>query len=199
VTDSSQAVRRTQAERSASTRKRIIDATIECLVEKGHGGTTTLEVQGRAKVSRGALLYHFPSRAELLVGAIDHLIEAQRRELAGVLATRGPLPLDGAIDTLWSGFNSFLATAAAELWSAARTDVELRALLARHDRALNREVRELCTELFGSSSRHLNFDLTLATLIDAMHGAARASVVRSDRAMAARVAGWKQLAHVLLS
>ena len=39
---------RTQGERSAAMQRRLLDATIEALYDKGYGGTTTLEVQERA-------------------------------------------------------------------------------------------------------------------------------------------------------
>src|SRR5262245_11831889 len=54
---------RTQQERRDQTRGRILDAAVESLIEAGVAGTTTLEVQKRADVSRGALLHHFPSKA----------------------------------------------------------------------------------------------------------------------------------------
>ncbi len=34
--------RRTQEQRSAQTRAKLMDATVECLVEFGYGGTTTI-------------------------------------------------------------------------------------------------------------------------------------------------------------
>ena len=37
-------IRRTQEERSADTRARLLDATIDCLYERGYTGTTTTEV-----------------------------------------------------------------------------------------------------------------------------------------------------------
>ncbi|MGC1150849.1 MAG: TetR/AcrR family transcriptional regulator, partial [Mycobacterium sp.] len=42
-----QRVRRTQAERSAAMRTRLLDATIECLVSYGYAGTTTPRVAER--------------------------------------------------------------------------------------------------------------------------------------------------------
>lgn len=51
-------VRRTQAERSAQTQARLIDATIRCLIERGYSGTTTTAVCERAEVSHGSLLHH---------------------------------------------------------------------------------------------------------------------------------------------
>ncbi|HVV76480.1 MAG TPA: TetR/AcrR family transcriptional regulator [Mycobacteriales bacterium] len=190
--------RRTQAERSAATRSRILAATVDCLVEVGHAGTTTLEVQRRAEVSRGALLHHFPSRAELLVAAVYQLFEAQR-DVVGpeVLRAREIGGIDGGIDVLWMSFHSPLAVAIDELWSAARNDDELRDAIAKEDRNARAEIRRLCDALWPDYVSHPNYELALPILIDAMHGAARARVVRSDRATAKRLQGWKQLLHEL--
>ena len=64
---------RTRSERSADSRLLILDAAVACLVEDGYAGASTLAVQARAGVSRGRLLHHFPSRAQLLVAAAEHL------------------------------------------------------------------------------------------------------------------------------
>lgn len=68
-------VRRTQAERSASTRARILEAAVSCLDEAGYGATTTVSVAAAAKVSRGAMLHHFPSKADLMLATLTHVIE----------------------------------------------------------------------------------------------------------------------------
>src|SRR5215471_3557154 len=57
---------RTQQQRRDETRRALLDAAVESLIDVGFARTTTLEVQRRADVSRGALLHHFPSKAELL-------------------------------------------------------------------------------------------------------------------------------------
>src|SRR5262245_14960415 len=80
---------RTQQQRRDETRRALLDAAVESLIEVGFARTTTLEVQRRADVSRGALLHHFPSKAELLVAAVDHLAEMRARELK-VLASQLP-------------------------------------------------------------------------------------------------------------
>jgi AcrR family transcriptional regulator len=84
---------RTQQQRRDETRRALLDAAVESLIEVGFARTTTLEVQRRADVSRGALLHHFPSKAELLVAAVDHLAEMRARELK---AFASQLPAEGA-------------------------------------------------------------------------------------------------------
>src|ERR1700754_2868632 len=69
--------RRSNAERSATTRSRLIAACIECLIKVGHAATTTTLVLKTAHVSRGAMLHHFPSRAKLLLATAEHIEEQQ--------------------------------------------------------------------------------------------------------------------------
>jgi AcrR family transcriptional regulator len=72
----------------------ILDAAVACLVEGGYAAATTLRVQTRAGVSRGRLLHHFPSRDELLVAAVRHLVDGQTRGLLRDRAERHGEPAD---------------------------------------------------------------------------------------------------------
>jgi AcrR family transcriptional regulator len=67
--------RRTQAERSETTRKQLIDAAIKLIRAKGFGGLRTVEVSELAGVSRGALLHHFKNRHELVVAVLTYVNE----------------------------------------------------------------------------------------------------------------------------
>lgn len=79
VTDAAKPVRRTQAERSASTRARILKAAVTCLYREGYGATTTVSVAASAKVSRGAMLHHFPSKADLMLATLNHVLDLNQR------------------------------------------------------------------------------------------------------------------------
>lgn len=168
-------VRRTQAERRASTRASLLQATIDCLIELGYSGTTTQEVQQRAGVSRGALTHHFASKADLLLAAMDRLYEdfsASVRDLADTLPV-GEERIRPAIRLLWGRFNGPLFLAAMELWVAARTDSELRAALLPHERRLGGQLRELATELFGESvAAHPAAETVYQVLLTSMRGQA---------------------------
>lgn len=83
---------RTQQQRREETRRALLDAAVESLIEVGFARTTTLEVQRRADVSRGALLHHFPSKAELLVAAVDHLAEMRAKEMKAFASQLPPDP-----------------------------------------------------------------------------------------------------------
>ena len=62
-------------------RPRLLEATVDCLVEHGWSGTTTTLVSRRAGVSRGAQLHHFPTKNDLVVAAVEHLSELRGEEL----------------------------------------------------------------------------------------------------------------------
>src|SRR5205823_12845827 len=80
------APRRAQAERRAETRGRLLDATLECLAELGYAGTTATEVVRRAGLSRGAQVHHFPTKAELVVAAVEHLFQRRHEEFRQAFA-----------------------------------------------------------------------------------------------------------------
>ena len=63
-------------------RARLLEATVDCLVERGFAGTSTTLVSERAGVSRGAQLHHFPTKNDLVVAAVEHLTEVRGAELA---------------------------------------------------------------------------------------------------------------------
>lgn len=135
--------RRTQAERRASTRGALLEATIDCLVEYGYADTTTTRIVERAGVSRGAQVHHYPTKAALVAEAVAHL--AKRRtaeffdEVTGRdLAVRGQVK--ALLDEIWAVHSSPLFAASMELVVAARTDPELRERFAEIDRDVNREI-----------------------------------------------------------
>ncbi len=136
--------RRTQEERTAQMRVRLLDATIECLVRLGYAGTTTTAVAERAGVSRGAQLHHFPSKEELVLAALEHLFYRREREFRAAFA-RLPAGADRtavAIDLLWKIVRSDIFYAWLELAIAGRTD-----------KKLGRRVRELGNRVAAEADR----------------------------------------------
>src|SRR4051794_34312081 len=73
---------RPNVERSAETRRKLLDATIDSLVELGWAGTSTTEVVRRAGVSRGAQVHHYPTKSELVLAAVEHLLLRRVDEFA---------------------------------------------------------------------------------------------------------------------
>src|SRR5690242_10649227 len=117
--------RRTQEERTTATRRALLDATVECLVEYGYHGTTTTRVVERAGVSRGAQVHHFPTKTALVLAAVQHL--ATKRADGFIAGLHGSADWAGdLLDLLWDAHQGPLFEASMELWIAARTDAELR-------------------------------------------------------------------------
>ena len=183
-----QATRRTQAERSAATQARLLDAALDCLVELGYAGTTTTVVAERAGVSRGAQLHHFPTRAALVAAAVEHLYgrltEAYQAGFARL--PRGADRLRAAIDLLWSMFTEPRYAAVLELFTAARADAELRAHVRPIAERHQANVYHLARAYFPQAARlGTEFDAVLTLVLDAMQGMASTRIVHDHGASAA--------------
>lgn len=197
---------RSRSSKTADSRLLILDAAVACLVEDGHAGASTLAVQARAGVSRGRLLHHFPSRAELLVAAADHLattkLEEVRVRAAALMADQptGRERVDRAIDLMWATFQEPPFWAAMELWTAARTDPALRAALRSGERPLRAAIAAVADGIWGPeiTGSPLYTDLT-ETLFTSMRGVALLYAFE-DRPAATdpHLALWKRLAARLL-
>jgi AcrR family transcriptional regulator len=142
--------RRTQAERSAETRARILDATIACLQDLGYARTSTAEIARRAGVSRGGQVHQFPTKADLVTSAVEHLLARRRAEFIEAF-DRLPAARDriaAAIDFLWSMVQGETFDAWLELLIAARTDDELRPAVASMTERLRDTVETTFRALF---------------------------------------------------
>lgn len=78
--------RRRNVDRSAATRRQILDATIKCLDQWGYGAVTNIKVADAAGVSRGAMMHHFPTRQALIVSTIEFAYANQSEMRAAELA-----------------------------------------------------------------------------------------------------------------
>lgn len=138
--------------RGRTTRARLVAAAIDSLTEGGYAATTTIEVASRARVSRGAQLHHFPTRASLLAAAVDQLLVVRIEEFRRAFAHAEPGSgrVDSAIDLLWSLYQGPTFAAWVELWIASRSDLELRAVVVETDRRFIAESRAIAAEIFAS-------------------------------------------------
>jgi AcrR family transcriptional regulator len=193
---------RTQQQRRDETRRALLDAAVESLIDVGFTRTTTLEVQRRANVSRGALLHHFPSKVELLVAAIDHLAYmrgAQLKALASELP-EGRARTDAVLDLLWQCFSGEFFQVSMELRTAARTDAELRPVLVAAERALRERILGQARTLFGREvSEHPGLERALDLTLQLMIGAAMTRVLHDDPRLRELIEDWKQLFPVVLT
>jgi len=125
-------VRRTNAERSAIAQRKLIDAALKTLYLEGYQATTTDLVARRANVSRGAMLHHYPSRADLIMAVAQHILTSQaleRRERLDALG-KGPERFFGAADISWEIQKQPATIALLEIMLASRSDRALKKRMA---------------------------------------------------------------------
>jgi AcrR family transcriptional regulator len=116
--------RPTQQERSASTQRAVLDATLDCLRRHGFANTTLQRIEKSAGMTRGALLYHFPTKQALFAAALVHFYRLRIERLETLVKARKPdLRASLAIihQEVQEGFPLTL-----EFMTAMRTEVALR-------------------------------------------------------------------------
>ncbi len=194
---------RTQAQRRDEMRRVLLDAAVDSLVEHGFAGTTTLEVQRRAGVSRGALLHHFPSKAELLVATIGHLAEMRALELKAraIDLPAGPARIDAVLDLLWECFAGPLFQVTIELRAAARTEPELRRVLTAAERGVRDGILHQARAMMGKDvAAAPGFEQAIDLTLHLMIGAATTALLHGEEArIGGLVRRWKTLFPLVLS
>jgi len=193
--------RRTQAERSATTCGRLLDATIDCLLDLGYAGTTTTEVSKRAGVSRGAQLHHYPTKAALVTAAVEHLYMQRHAEFVAAMKKlpAGPDRLLASIDLLWTMVSGRTFYAWLELAVAARTDPELRESVAAITRRFTETVDRTFADLFGAEGALGPVsDVGPAFAFALMEGLALHRIVLDDGRLPQILETFKNLARLFL-
>ena len=138
-----------QAGRGAATRAKLISATIATLNALGYTATTTIEVVRRAHVSRGAMLHHFSTRAELLLATAEHILREQEFERREVLRTveRGEPRFYSITDAMWNTMQQPEGVALTEIMLGARSDSEIHAPFSALMKSFNRRLLDGPNEL----------------------------------------------------
>ncbi len=137
--------RRTQAERRATTRRAILNATLEELDAVGYASLTTASVVARAGVTRGAQAHYFATKADLVVQALRHITDQLIEELIAAPPKRSESVREQyglLLQRLWELNAGIASTALIELWVASRTDPELAEHLDRFQKEINRHLGE---------------------------------------------------------
>ena len=162
--------RRTQAERRESTRTALLDAAVECLIDEGYAAVTTRGVAERAGVSQGAQQHYFDGRVDMVVQAVGHLsqrLAEQSREQIRTGQRDERRRMQTLLDRMWDIHTGPAFQTAADLWAAARTDLELREPIENLGRDLDRQLAQLIAEvlptLANTDSGRTLIDVAMAT------------------------------------
>jgi AcrR family transcriptional regulator len=178
-----------QEERTRAMRARLLEATVELLVEKGYAGTSTTLVSERAGVSRGAQLHHFPTKQDLVVAAVQHVTEVRGAELAAAAENlpTGPKRTRAVLQVLGDHFTSPVFTAALELWVAARTDPDLLAEVAPLELKVGRETHRMTLDLLGADESQPGVRELVQATLDLVRGLGLANTISDDRRRRTRI------------
>lgn len=140
--------------RAEATRRHLMDATVEALVACGYAGTTTQEVCRRAEVSRGTMLHHFPTRHDLLLAALQHVLSERVATFIADRQQEGELSRGEFLQRMWAQWQGPALVAWLELAVASRTDAVLRERMRPTMLAFDQLVQHAFAELrpFGELS-----------------------------------------------
>ncbi len=170
-------------------RQRLLDATVECLVERGWSGTSTVLVSERAGVSRGAQLHHFPTKNHLVLAAVEHLWESRGAAYRAALAElpAGPDRIRRIMHVLGEHFSSDLYVAALELWVAARSDESLHTAVVRLEHKIGGGAHRLTVEALGVDESVPGVRELVQATLDLVRGLGLANTLTDDSARRRRV------------
>jgi AcrR family transcriptional regulator len=122
---------RTQQQRREDTIARLLDATIDTIIEVGYARASAKVITQRAQVSDGALFRHFPTMGDFMAAVAQEagrrLIELGVRKAAEIPADKPSL--EEVLTILRDVTADPTNTVIQELAVAARTDEKLRATL----------------------------------------------------------------------
>jgi AcrR family transcriptional regulator len=140
--------------RSAATRRRLLDAAVEILVEEGYAGISAATVARRAGVSRGAHQHHFANRETLAIESVRHMSERELELLRAKIAQlpRGRSRVSGAIDFIFELYSGTFFAAILELSLAARREPLLREAVAEEEREMSETIHQLGIEVLGEEA-----------------------------------------------
>lgn len=182
-----------QAQKSAMTRDRILDAAINCFISLGYTNVTTAKVAQSAGVSRGAMLHHFPSKTELIQAAVEYLhnklLQDYTERVSAIPASlKGAKRRRAALDAYWEHLVGDLFVVYHELCVASRSDPELRAILEESQKRFEEHVRECNETLFDEwRDRGDRFLLAMDVTKFMMEGMATSTLMTDRKARVARL------------
>ena len=159
------------------TRKQILDTAMRLFAELGYDRAGNASIAEACGITRGAMLYHFPTREDLVAAAALHIQDARETafEQEAKRLKHGQDAVDGAIDAYWQLLGSTPFAAFLALERAARSDAEVAKAIRPAQEAFDRAAMGRTTPSFllaGSNARfQAGRDLARFAL-DGLHRAA---------------------------
>src|SRR5579862_9298874 len=134
---------------AAATRARLIDATIDCILEEGFYRASSNRIAKRAGVTWGVIQHHFGTREGLLLAAFQEgmreLIDTL--ESAAIVGETFETRLESLADVIWAFYRQPRFIAYEQLTLNLLRDPTIDAATSRHVRRQQARIGELLTSL----------------------------------------------------
>ncbi|MEM8924219.1 MAG: TetR/AcrR family transcriptional regulator [Actinomycetota bacterium] len=142
--------RRTQAERSATTRTALLAAATEIILRDGNADVRLVEVAAHAGLTKGAIQHHFATKTELLAALVEAGWRDLIRRLDGEEPGRQSIDdrIDRLIDTMWASYSGPATMAAYTIALTLGHEPELRRLHEHAFRAARDTLERQWAEAF---------------------------------------------------
>lgn len=163
--------------KSRRTRIQILETSMRLFAELGYDRAGNAAIAEACGLTRGAMLYHFPTREALVEAAAWH-IQAAREAAFEAEASKlkpGQDALDGAIDAYWRLLSSIPFAAFLALERAARQDRDVASAIRPAQEAFDRAAMGRATPGFIMAGNDARFQVSrdLARFaLDGLHRAA---------------------------
>jgi len=172
--------------KSLRTRRRILDAAMQLFAERGYHASSNADVAEAAGLTRGAMLYHFPTREDLVEAAIDHIQQRRTEAFEAAAREQGGDATDQAIDAYWELLQQAPFKAFAELEAVARTDPDLARRIAPAQAAFDHaQIGSLSGLLLAGSGARFQTGRDLARFM--LEGLARSTLTYDQDARTERL------------
>lgn len=182
-------IREPQQDRSRATRQRLLESTIECLATRGWAATTVAEVAEHAGVSRGAAQHHYPTREDLITGALDFIFDGRTAEVRVLVPDLmdGPERTEAVVQGVVDYFTGSFFKAALQVWTAAAADEKLKARIVPLEAKFGRVAHQMTIEMLGADDSDPVVHRLVQATLDLARGLALADVLTDDSARRQRI------------
>jgi AcrR family transcriptional regulator len=166
---------RTQQQRREETVARLLDASIDTIIDVGYARASAAVIAKRAQVSDGALFRHFPTMGDFMAATAR---EVMRRQLEFATKQVAAVPADqpaieAAVRIQWEATSNATNPVMFELMVAARTDEKLRETLQEVLAEYATHIYETARSLPGADAYPEETLMTLVAIItNSFNGAA---------------------------
>jgi len=144
--------RRTQSERSALTREKVIQAVVDCIADEGLSKTTAARIAKRAGVTWGAIVHQFGDKDSVLLAVLERSFGNLSKSVAQAMAGGARTPRERVswlVDETWQRLTAPSFHAFLEIVLDRRRERGDSALKARQEEIIIGSNKQIWTDLFG--------------------------------------------------